>query len=87
VAAAAPSTSAVAAAEAVAREQLHQLAFQRLQDVQQYGRAACEDAGVAFGVLTGTRRAHTSVLSLVACSWPLCCAGRPWATPYGLHCT
>ena len=59
VAAAAPSTSAVAAAEAVAREQLHQLAFQCLQDVQQYGRAACEDAGVAFGGADGdTPRAH-----------------------------
>lgn len=45
--AAAPSASAAAAADAMARSALKQLGFQRLQDVQQYGRVACDAAGVA----------------------------------------
>jgi hypothetical protein len=40
------SPAAAAAADATARELLKQLGFQRLQDVQQYGKVACDAAGV-----------------------------------------
>jgi hypothetical protein len=48
-AAAPPSLSAVEAGVAVAREQLQRLAFQRPQDIQQYGFSACDDSGVKSG--------------------------------------